>query len=143
MTARNNIAQTPRRPRTLDDAPGRNLRAKRTNSPLSHIDLTSARGRRIADLAAAYSEALENPNDVACQTAIVAAAELTVIAEEARALALADPAKADLDGLVRAQNAVDRSIRRLGIRSTAKRDDEPSLAEVLARHRDPGEGNGS
>jgi hypothetical protein len=109
-------------------------RASRTNRPLHIHDLHSPRGRRIADLAGAYAEALGNPADIATQSEIVAAAELTTLAEEARALALANPATADLDAIVRVQGAADRAVRRLGVKPGAKRDTTPSLADIVARH---------
>ena len=115
-------------------------RAKRSNNPLSSYDLTSQRGRRIADLYRSYASALGNPLDVGRQCEIVAAAEMQVIAEEARATALQNPAGAALDGVVRMQGAADRALRRLGIKPGAVADKTPTIAEIAARHRKGGAG---
>ncbi len=108
-------------------------RARRTNQPFAAHDLKTARGRRIADLAGSYYAALGNPADIGRQAEIVTAAELQVIAEDARALALANPGRADLNNLVRIQSAADRALRRLGIKPGAV-PKGLSLADVLARH---------
>lgn len=110
-------------------------RAKKTNSPLAAHELKTARGRRVADLAGAFAEALGNPSDITRQAAIVAAAELAVLAEEARALALANPGSVDLDQIVRVQGAADRAVRRLGIKPGAVADKTPTIYEIAARHR--------
>ncbi len=130
---RNASVEPARRKRgLLTNVPPRQ-RAKRSNNPLSSYDLTSRRGRRIADLYRAYSESLGNPSGTGRQTEIVTAAELQVLAEEARAVALQSPGVADLDGIVRVQGAADRALRRLGIKPGAA-PKGPSLADILARH---------
>jgi hypothetical protein len=110
-------------------------RARRTNQPFAAHDLKTARGRRIADLAGAYAAALGNPSDIGRQAEIVTAAELQVLAEETRALALANPAVADLDAIVRVQGAADRALRRLRIKPGAVADKTPTIHEIAARHR--------
>jgi hypothetical protein len=105
-------------------------RARRTNDPLADVNLNTARGRRIADLVRAYLAALGNPADAGRQAAVIAAAELQVLAEECRAVALREPEKADLDNLVRVQSVADRALRRLGIKATAAK--PPSLTRALA-----------
>ena len=99
---------------------------------MSAHSLHTARGRRVADLAGAYAAALGSPDDVGRQAQIVGAAELQVIAEEARAAALANPRTADLDAIVRIQGAADRAVRCLGIRPGHVVDKTPDLASYLA-----------
>jgi hypothetical protein len=91
-------------------------RARRTNDPFANLDMNTARGRRTADLVRAYLGALSYPADIERQAAVIAAAELQVLAEEARAAALKEGAAADLDRVVRMQGAADRAVRRLGIK---------------------------
>jgi hypothetical protein len=91
-------------------------RARRTNDPFANLDMNTARGRRTADLVRAYLAALGHPADIERQAAVIAAAELQVLAEEARAAALKEGAAADLDRVVRVQGAADRAVRRLGIK---------------------------
>jgi hypothetical protein len=93
--------------------------------------MNTARGRRIADLVRAYLSALGNPLDIERQAAAIAAAELQVLAEEARAAALKEGASADLDRVVRMQGAADRALRRLGIRPAAAGPAPPTLHDHL------------
>jgi hypothetical protein len=107
-------------------------RARRTNDPLADTNTNTARGRRIADLVRAYLRALGNPIEIERQAAVIAAAELQVLAEEARASALKQSnGGADLDQIVRVQGAADRALRRLGIKPGKPA--APSLAEHLAK----------
>jgi hypothetical protein len=131
-TERNASVEPAQRKRgLLTNVPPRQ-RAKRSNNPLSSYDLTSQRGRRIADLYRAYASALGNPLDVGRQCEIVTAAELQVLAEEARAAALENPAGAALDRVVRMQGAADRALRRLGIKPGAVAPDTRPLHQRLA-----------
>ena len=109
-------------------------RARRTNDPFANIETNTARGRRVADLVRAYLKALGNPDSIGHQAAIIAAAELQVLAEEARTTALRDAGRADLDQVIRLQGAADRAIRRLGLADQKRRPVVvgPSLAEYLA-----------
>jgi len=109
-------------------------RAKRTNDPTAGFDGNTARGRRVADLVRGYLAALGNPADVGLQAQIIAAAELQVLAEEARAAALGSPGTADLDQVVKIQGAADRAVRRLGIKAGTATERVPSLGEYLARN---------
>lgn len=113
-------------------------RAKRTNNPLHGLDRTSALGRRVADLTKAFLAAFGNPIDIQRQAQIIAAAELVALAEEARAVALRDPAKADFGAIGRLQGASDRAVRRLELKpyQAAER---PSLRERLAAEADEAE----
>ena len=109
-------------------------RARRTNDPFANIETNTARGRRDADLVRAYLKALGNPASIEHQAAIIAAAELQVLAEEARTTALRDSGRADLDQVIRLQGAADRAIRRLGLADQKRRPVVvgPSLVEYLA-----------
>jgi hypothetical protein len=91
-------------PPLSDGVPSRQ-RSRRTNDPLSGMNMNTARGRRCADLVRAYLKSLGDPYDAGRQAAVIQAAELQVIAEETRAVALRAPEAADLDGLVRVQGA--------------------------------------
>ena len=105
-------------------------RAKRTNNVLAGIDTNTARGRRIADLVRAYLQALGNPAEIERQAAVIAAAELQVLAEEARTVALRGAA--DLDQVIRLQGAADRATRKLGL--DRQREPAPiTMDEHLAR----------
>jgi hypothetical protein len=111
--------------------PPKRQRARRTNDPLTNLDMNTARGRRTADLVRAYLGALGHPTDIERQAAVIAAAELQVLAEEARSAALKQGAAADLDRVVRVQGAADRATRRLGIKPGAGTKPQ-SLKEYLA-----------
>jgi hypothetical protein len=125
---------TPSSPHRLaGDALPKRQRARRTNDPLAGLDMNTARGRRTADLVRAYLAALGDPGSIERQAAAIAAAELQVLAEEARAAALKEGATADLDRVVRMQGAADRALKRLGIRAPAPATSSPqSPAEYLA-----------
>jgi len=110
-------------------------RAKRTNDPFAGIDTNTARGRRVADLVRAYLRALGNPVEIERQAAVIACAELVVLAEEARTAALAQDGYADLDRVIRMQGAADRAICRLGIKPSAE-PTGPTLAERWAAEAD-------
>jgi hypothetical protein len=110
---------------------------------LATIETNTARGRRIADLVRAYLKALGNPTDIERQAAVIAAGELQVLAEEARAAALKSGSP-DLDQVVRVQGAADRAVRRLGIKSGTSAT-QPTICEVLiaeAEARDEAEAAG-
>jgi len=125
-------AQKPSAARSATAARAPRLRARRTNNPLAGFDLNTAGGRRVADLTRAYLSALGNPTDIERQAAVIQAAELQVLAEEARTAALKDTGSADLDQLVRLQGAADRAVRRLGLKPGASRNSGPDLAAYLA-----------
>jgi hypothetical protein len=124
-------AADPSPSRTSRTDVGPRQRARRTNNPLADIDTNTARGRRTADLVRAYLAILGNPAEIERQAAIIAAAELQTLAEEARTAALRDAGHADLDRVVRMQGAADRAVRRLGIKPGQP--STPSLVEHLAR----------
>jgi hypothetical protein len=70
------------------------------------------------------------PSDPGTQAAILAAAELVVAAECARAKVLADGG--DVEQLVRLENLAARATRRLGVKPDGG-SGPPSLSEHLAR----------
>jgi hypothetical protein len=71
-----------------------------------------------------------NPSEIGRQAQVIAAAELQVLAEEARAAALHEPTNvAGLEQLVRLQDLADRALRRLGIKNA---EPKPSLEAYLA-----------
>lgn len=111
----------------VDELPSRQ-RARRTNDPLAEIGTNTARGRRVADLVRAYLRALGNPANIEQQAAVIAAAELQVLAEEARGAALKETGRADLDQVIRVQGAADRAVRALGL----DRKREPEATESFA-----------
>jgi hypothetical protein len=106
-------------------------RARRTNDPLADINMNTARGRRTADLVRAYMRAAGNPKEPERQATVITAAELQVLAEEARAAALAGTGTVDLDQVIRVQGAADRAVRRLGIKPPVERSDGPTLDAYL------------
>jgi hypothetical protein len=87
-------------------------RSRRTNRPLSAAGNTS-QGRRIRDLYRAYAGALGNPDDPGTQAQLLAAVELAVAAETARAALLAG--RGDVDQVIRLENLSARALRRLGL----------------------------
>jgi len=117
--------------RAPSDGVAKRLRSRRSNDPTAGLSLITARGRRVADLTRAYLAAVGDPRDLGRQAEVIAAAEMQVLAEEARAAALRKPEKADLDAIVRIQGAADRALRRLGIKpSTGSH--VPTLADYLS-----------
>ncbi len=127
---RHAIVDAPSQGRSLGAELPSRQRAKRTNDPLADINRNTARGRRTADLARAFMDAAGNPQTPERQAAVIAAAELTVIAEAARAAALAGTGNVDLDQVIRVQGAADRAVRRLGIKPAAERETD-TLADYL------------
>jgi hypothetical protein len=129
---RTTTANVPARRRRIGADLPKPQRAKRTNYPLAGVETNKAHGRRIADLAGAYFRVLGNPTGIEQQAAIVAAAELQVLAEETRAAALKQIGTFDLDQVVRVEGAAARALRRLGV--DRKREPAvPTLAEHLAK----------
>jgi AcrR family transcriptional regulator len=122
-------APSPLRPPSTE-LPNRQ-RARRTNNPLASIETNTARGRRVADLVRAYLRALGNPADIERQAAVIAAAELQVLAEATRATALKAGALIDLDQVIRVQGAADRAIRRLGIEPGVDRRAKDAAWDVI------------
>jgi hypothetical protein len=101
-------------PASTTEPSARRLRSRVTNRPFSRISRNTAVGRRVADLALGFIRALGNPDDVTLLADCVAAAELKVIAEQARARALRDRT-VDADAICRLEGAASRAVRRLGI----------------------------
>jgi hypothetical protein len=107
-------------------------RARRSNDPFAGISVNTARGRRTADLVAAYLVALGNPPEIERQAEVIAAAEMQVLAEEARSLALKAVGHADLDQVIRLQGAADRAVRKLGLPDRRREPEGPTLSDILA-----------
>jgi hypothetical protein len=111
--------------------PPETSRSRMTNRPLAgRANGNTREGRRLRDLFQSYIAALSNPSDPATQAAVLAAAELTVAAEAARARLLAGDG--DIDSVVRIENLAARALRRLNIKPASK-PPVPSLREYLAR----------
>jgi hypothetical protein len=110
-------------------------RHRRSNDIFAGIHRNSSMGRRIVDLTADYMQLLGNPTSLTQQAAIVAAVELQVLSEVARAAALeAMPPTMDmLDQVVRLQAASARAARRLGLDKPQRKPDGPSLDAYLAK----------
>lgn len=84
-----------------------------TNSPLSRWNGNTATGRRARDLFRAYLSTLGNPADTPTLALVLAAAEQTVIAENARRDHL--DGKLVLSEVVRAEGMAARALRRVGL----------------------------
>jgi hypothetical protein len=113
-----------------------NCRSRLTNDPLriAGMDARSARGRRLRDLIEQFAAALGGLNTLDRQTLddVRRAAELTMLAEEARVDLLRRGGDANaLAGMVKLENAVDRSVRRLRLKPGGQGAATPSLAEYL------------
>jgi hypothetical protein len=90
-------------------------RHRRSNNIFAGIHQNSGRGRRIVDLTRDYLQQLGHPTSLTQQAAVVAAAELVVLSEEARAAALEQPGAVDLDQVVRVQRLANAALHRLGL----------------------------
>jgi hypothetical protein len=109
-------------------------RAKLTNSPLRvRAHGWTAHGRRLRDLYLDYWAKIGNPTDPATQALCLAASELVVAAEAARARLLAGEGDAALlDQVIRLENLSARAVRRLGIKPvTAASPGRQSKLEAL------------
>jgi hypothetical protein len=85
-------------------------RARTTNDPLSRNSQATARGRRIADLFRSYMQAMADRSCFA-QADALAAAELTVDAEDVRARRAVGTA--DIDEVVKAERLARHAVRKL------------------------------
>jgi len=111
-------------------------RSKITNDPIrAQRHGRGAAGRRIRDLFRSYVTQLGNPEDAATQAGVLAAAELIVAAEVARADLLAG--RGDLNAVVRIENLSARALRRLGLGKPAPKPTGPTLADIAARYARP------
>jgi hypothetical protein len=107
-------------------------RAAVTNDPLRvRADGRTPQGRRTRDLYRSYFDAIGRPGNPAMQASVLAAAELMVAAERARAEFLAG--RGDVEQIVRLENLAARSVRRLGIEAGAAVAAPLTPAEYLAR----------
>jgi hypothetical protein len=110
----------------------RTRRSRLTNKPSRMFSTNTSTGRRAADLARGYADALNNPDNPATLALIAAAAQLTAIAEVARREAMRDPVHADLSALVKIEGVAARAVRKLGIKPAARKPSTPTLAEQVA-----------
>jgi hypothetical protein len=107
-------------------------RAAVTNDPLRvRADGRTPQGKRIRDLYRSYWDAIGRPSNPAIQAAVLAASELMVAAEGARAEFLAG--RGDIEQIVRLENLAARAVRRLGIKPDAAVPTPQTPAEYLAR----------
>jgi hypothetical protein len=118
---------------TAEPAPTR--RAKTSNNPLSRINGNTRRGRRFSDLLRSYLRAMGNPVEANRQADAIAAAELKCAAEDLRARLLAGPNSglADVEQIIRLENAADRAVRKLGIKPGAELAPRETYADLAAR----------
>jgi len=107
-------------------------RSATTNKPMRRANGNTAIGRRVRDLYRAYLAGMSNPDD-ATRAAVLAAAELVVAAESARAKLLAG--EGDIEQIVRLENLANRAVKRLGIRPD-KREQRSALADYLSNMAD-------
>ena len=111
------------------------LRARATNDPLhGRASRNTAQGRRIGDLFDAYLRAMGNPVDALAQANALAAAELKVATEDARAKLLAG-GNIDPDQVVKLEGAAARAERKLGIAHREPEVRGMTLGDVLKGHR--------
>jgi hypothetical protein len=115
--------------RAVTDARPLTSRSATTNKPLRRANGNTAAGRRVRDLYRALLAGMSNPDDVRRAQAL-AAAELTVAAENARAELLAG--QGDVEQIVRLENLANRAVKRLGLQA-ATAPQGPTLAEHLAK----------
>jgi hypothetical protein len=103
-------------------------RSRLTNDPLRvRADGRTSQGRRLRDFFRSYMVALNNSIDPAAQASVLAAAELMVAAETARAQLLAG--HGDVDQVV--ENLSGRAVRKLAIKPGSA--PALTLGEHLAR----------
>jgi hypothetical protein len=106
------------------------FRAQVTNKATKRFNKNTALGRRLNDLYRALLNAIGNPTSTLAHAHCLRAAELRVLAEDARAKLLAGDG--DPDTVVRLEGAADRAERKLGL-DQRKREQArgPTLAEHL------------
>ncbi len=130
LEARTAAAAKPASDRAATAATPAASRAKVTNDPIrARASGNSRQGRRLRDLYAAYMVALGHPAGPTTHAAVLAACELLVAAENARAALLAGDG--DVDQVVRLENLAARAVRRLGLRPTNAKPPAPTLADYL------------
>jgi hypothetical protein len=126
----NRAATAPMPPRQRSAVEGKSLtnRSAITNDPMrARASGRTSGGRRVRDLYRCYLAGMSNPDD-ACRAQVLAAAELVVAAENARAELLAG--RGDIEQIVRLENLATRAVRRLGSKRTEA--PQPSIRDVLA-----------
>jgi hypothetical protein len=130
MDAANNAETTHERPADLAPSSARPRRTKRREpfrahrsaDIFSHINKRVLSGKRTMALVQCYLDQLGHPTGVDIQARILAAAELQVLAEQARFAALENPPTADaIDQIVRLEAAAGRAQRKLGLDKPLKK----------------------
>ena len=111
-------------------------RARASNNPrrLEGLDGRSAHGRRRRDVIDGLITALGGPDRVTdpVMSDVVRAADLTLLAERARADALRGGTEVSVSDLIRLEGARDRAVRRLNLPSDGKTLAGPSLEDIFA-----------
>lgn len=112
-------------------------RARASNNPrrLEGLDGRSAHGRRRRDVIDGFVAALGGPDRVTdpMMSDVVRAADLTLLAERARADALRGGAEINVGDLVRLEGARDRAVRRLNLASNGQHPSAvPTVDELFA-----------
>jgi hypothetical protein len=98
---------------------------------LTGIDRRSVLGKRVAELTAAYADAMEGELTPLRRAAVERAAQLTAVAEKARGDFMRGGDVA-LNQLTRAERNATQARRELGLPATDAKPRGPTLAEVLA-----------
>jgi hypothetical protein len=110
----------------VPDDPVPTRRSRTSNDPLARNSTATATGRRVNDLFLSFMRAMTDRSCLA-QADVLAAAELTVAAEDARALLLAG--KGDLDEVVKAERLARHAVRKLGLERQRAAKPKKSFAE--------------
>jgi hypothetical protein len=116
------------------------LRSKTTNDPASRFGLNTAEGRRARDLYEAFVAHMGSPVDTVRLSHALAAAELVVASETARAELLAG--RGDVEQTIRLENLAARTTKRLGIHDAAAAAPAPARLTDWAAPPSAGEGPG-
>jgi hypothetical protein len=113
--------------------------AAATNSPTSRWNGNTSTGRRARDLFRSYLKQAGSPSDPGAQAAIAALSEQVVIAEQARAMVLADGGMtmSNLALVVRCENLANRTLRRLKLDQPVSKRAGSSLDAIKAKYAQP------
>jgi hypothetical protein len=102
-------------------------RSRVTNDITTRCNQSTASGRRLNDLLRDFLRQMGNPTTAGAQVMALEAAELVLMAEDARARLLAG--NGDADQVVRLQNLAHRAVRKLGIDQQRNAKPKQSLAD--------------
>jgi hypothetical protein len=109
--------------------------SRTTNNPLRRANGNTAQGRRVRDLYRGYMAVLGSPGDPATAALVLAAAELVVSAEKARADLLAG--QGDLNSVIRIENLSNRALKRLNLNKPVPKPAGPTLQDITAKYSSP------